>query len=184
MVLHRFHGGLRLPGHKTHADTIRPGPLAEILWLPLQQHAGAANRPLVAVGERISSGQAISAPDGDDGRLGAWLHAPCDAEILAIEDRELPSNPAIRAPTLKLRRLSPDHAPSLPPIADWCEQPPAILLQRLAEAGVAGLGGADGGARSPAPGASIEGSSRCEPGRSRCRCTGTSNSAAWAMPLP
>ena len=148
MALHAFHGGLRLPGHKTHAGAIRPGPVADTLWLPLQQHAGAANRPLVSVGERVNAGQAVAAPDNDDGRLGAWLHAPCDAEVVAIEDRELPSNPAIRAPTLVLRRMAGSDAgadagaASMPPIADWCEQPSAVLLQRLAEAGVAGLGGA------------------------------------------
>ena len=142
MSLHGFHGGLRLPGRKTHAGAIRPGPAADTLWLPLQQHAGAANRPLVAVGERVSAGQAVAAPDSDDGRLGAWLHAPCDAEVVAIEERELPSNPALRAPTLVLRRLSKGNAAALPPIADWREQPAAVLLERLAEAGVAGLGGA------------------------------------------
>ncbi|MCB1561396.1 MAG: electron transport complex subunit RsxC [Xanthomonadales bacterium] len=142
MALHAFHGGLRLPGRKTHAGAIRPGPIADTLWLPLQQHAGAANRPLVAVGERVSAGQAVAAPDGDDGRLGAWLHAPCDAEVVGIEDRELPSNPALRVPTLVLRRIANGDTASLPPIADWSEQPSSVLLQRLAAAGVAGLGGA------------------------------------------
>ncbi|MEZ5485843.1 MAG: hypothetical protein R3F01_11880, partial [Lysobacteraceae bacterium] len=79
MALHAFHGGLRLPGRKAHAGAIRPGPAAEELLLPLQQHAGASNRPLVAAGERVRAGQALATPDGEDGRLGAWLHAPCDA---------------------------------------------------------------------------------------------------------
>ena len=48
-----FPGGLKLPGHKKRSTQkpIRKTPLSKQLVLPLQQHIGAADVPIVEVGE-------------------------------------------------------------------------------------------------------------------------------------
>jgi Na+-translocating ferredoxin:NAD+ oxidoreductase RnfC subunit len=52
------------------------------LVLPLKQAAGVPNQPLVKPGDRVTAGQPLgSVPEG---QLGAIIHAPCAAEVVAV----------------------------------------------------------------------------------------------------
>jgi Na+-translocating ferredoxin:NAD+ oxidoreductase RnfC subunit len=53
--------------------------------LPLKQHAGAPNLPLVRAGETVRAGQALGRVP--DGALGAPVHAPFDARVVDVNDR-------------------------------------------------------------------------------------------------
>ena len=61
--LHHFHGGLKLEGHKSEslARDLRQASLPERLLLPLKQHIGDHNKPLVEVGDRVLKGRMIAA---------------------------------------------------------------------------------------------------------------------------
>ena len=56
--LHRFHGGLHLDGHKAESQTrdLRQASLPQRLVLPLRQHIGENNKPLVDIGDRVLKG--------------------------------------------------------------------------------------------------------------------------------
>lgn len=137
MRLHRFHGGLALPGHKaaSTAGGLRACAWPTELQLSLRQHAGLPAEPVVAVGDRVARGQRIAAAVDP---AGADLHAPCAGTIVAIRPVALPPAPAVGHLVLA---VDPDgdsvRLPALPADAD-----PARLLARLREAGLVGLGGA------------------------------------------
>ncbi|MDH3386521.1 MAG: electron transport complex subunit RsxC, partial [Gammaproteobacteria bacterium] len=61
--LHHFHGGLVLDGHKAESLTrgLRQASLPQKLILPLRQHIGDYNKPLVGVGQRVLKGETIAA---------------------------------------------------------------------------------------------------------------------------
>jgi len=84
--LWHFHGGLRLPEHKSESTTLPIATLAlpAQLVLPLVQHIGVAAEPLVKVGDRVLKGQLIA-------RAGNNISAPVHASVPASS---APSNHA------------------------------------------------------------------------------------------
>ena len=70
--LWRFHGGLKLEGHKALSmqAPIIQAPIPHTLTLPLQQHIGEPAQPIVEIGERVLTGQyALTNLDDGLGRL-------------------------------------------------------------------------------------------------------------------
>lgn len=137
----RFPGGLALPAHKQESTggAIRSCSLPSELMLPLLQHAGVAAVPRVAAGDRVRRGECIAVMA--DGR-GAPLHAPAAGTIIAIEPRPLPQAPDQLGECIRLRPDGSDACAWLVPWSDPCSKSPAELRGRIAEAGIAGLGGA------------------------------------------
>ncbi|MEO8673272.1 MAG: electron transport complex subunit RsxC [Tahibacter sp.] len=138
MSLHRFHGGLRLPARKIAATRpIQPCPLPAELVMSLAQHAGAAARPVVRVGQTVRRGECIAqATDG----LSASVHAGSSGRILAIEDRPVPHASGLAAQCIVIQTDGRDDWLRLPALP--IETPRHALLDRLADCGVVGLGGA------------------------------------------
>ena len=67
---------------------LQPGQLV----LPLKQHAGAANLPLVKPGDRVSAGQPLG--QVPEKALGAIIHAPVAGRVVSVSDRiVLETNP-------------------------------------------------------------------------------------------
>lgn len=135
----RFHGGLRLAGHKAESSAggLRPCPPPARLRVPLLQHAGRAAEACVAVGERVQRGQRIGRAEGE---YSADVHAPCAGRIQAIESGESPAFPGQRVVEVWID-VKGDGITSLPPL-DWTLATPEALRERIREAGIVGLGGA------------------------------------------
>jgi len=151
MSLHRFFGGLVLPAMKPVPAPVRRLPLPGQLRVPLLQHAGAEAEACVAVGDRVRRFQRIGRRAADT--LGADVHAPAAGVVVAIERGPvaMPGTPdathvviAVDADAAQAwvsgDGESQDDArmPALDPQA----RPVDALRQRLAEAGLVGLGGA------------------------------------------
>ena len=140
--LWRFHGGIHLPDEKAlaNASAIASLPLAERLWVPLQQHIGAPGRPLIAVGDLVRKGQMIAEPTG---LISAPVHAPTSGRVLALEPHPVPHPSGLSAPCAL---IEPDGletwAELPPPLADYPQLDPALIRERIRWAGVVGLGGA------------------------------------------
>ena len=81
--LHHFYGGLHLDGHKAESLTrdLQQASLPPRLYLPLRQHIGEHNKPLVEVGNRVLKGHAISASTS---LIRAAVHAPTSGTVTAI----------------------------------------------------------------------------------------------------
>jgi Na+-translocating ferredoxin:NAD+ oxidoreductase subunit C len=136
------HGGLRLEAHKqrsTHDPIQLLSPPAEAV-LALDQHSGSPSRPLVQVGDRVLKGQPIGGPDGE---ISAWLHAPLSGHIIAIEER--PSATRGGKPALSVVIANDGQEERFPgntSTESFRELAPLDLLDRIAQGGIVGLGGA------------------------------------------
>lgn len=151
MTSGHFFGGVVLPALKPPPAPVRRLPLPPRLRVPLLQHAGAACEPDVAVGERVARYQRLAGVP-DDG-LGADVHSPVDGVVVAIERGPvaLPGTPMALHVVIAVddgaraawRNGDDDDDRSCrwPALDPWTS-PIDALRQRIAEAGLAGLGGA------------------------------------------
>jgi Na+-translocating ferredoxin:NAD+ oxidoreductase subunit C len=82
----QFFGGINIPHYKSFTEhkAIKEASLPEELIIPLLQHTGAPNEPLVKVGDKVKAGQKIGATDKF---LSAPVHASLSGTVTAIEPR-------------------------------------------------------------------------------------------------
>ena len=139
--LHRFHGGLKLPGHReiTASTPITQAPMPPLLVLPLQQHIGEPAECLVQPGDTVYRGQPIARQVGE---ISAGLHAPTSGTVLAIEDRPVPHPSGLQAPCIVIETDGEDRAGKTAPRVDYHDLPRDELCDRIRAAGIVGLGGA------------------------------------------
>ena len=139
--LHRFHGGLKLPGHReiTASTPITQAPMPPLLVLPLQQHIGEPAECLVQPGDTVYRGQPIARQVGD---ISAGLHAPTSGTVLAIEDRPVPHPSGLQAPCIVIETDGEDRGGKTAPHVDYHDLPRDELCDRIRAAGIVGLGGA------------------------------------------
>ncbi len=142
-LLNRFQprGGVHPAGRKDlSADRpIRALPLPERLFVPLQQHVGAAATPVVAVGDQVLKGQLIAAGQGT---ISAPVHAPTSGRVVALGDYAAPHPSGLPVPTLTLESDGEDRWPDAAIPADPFALAPDEIARRVGAAGIVGLGGA------------------------------------------
>ena len=139
--LHRFHGGLKLPGHReiTASTPITQAPMPPLLVLPLQQHIGEPAECLVQPGDTVYRGQPIARQVGD---ISAGLHAPTSGTVLVIEDRPVAHPSGLQAPCIVIETDGEDRGGKTAPHVDYHDLPRDELCDRIRAAGIVGLGGA------------------------------------------
>lgn len=136
-----FHGGVHPPEHKALSTQtpIEHAPIPDRLILPLQQHVGQQSKALVQQGDRVLKGQLIAAAEG---YVSSTLHAPTSGVIESIGLAPIPHPSGLEGPCII---LTPDHEDQwgerLPPL-DFSKADVSELLNRIRDAGIAGLGGA------------------------------------------
>ncbi|MCP4695682.1 MAG: electron transport complex subunit RsxC [Gammaproteobacteria bacterium] len=145
-ALWRFHGGMRLQGHKSLSRDSRiiAANLPEHLVIPLLQHIGVPAKPVVKVGDKILKSQIIArcgnavctAPGS------APVHASTSGTVTAIEPRLVPHPSGLTAPCIVIETDGKDTWDHRDPIPDCTHLSIEDLRQRIAEAGIVGLGGA------------------------------------------
>jgi Na+-translocating ferredoxin:NAD+ oxidoreductase subunit C len=115
-------------------------PLPERLFIPLQQHIGAPAEAVVAAGDRVGKGQLIARGRGT---VSAPQHAPTSGVIEAVTELAAPHPSGLAQPTIVLVPDGKDEWASLPePIADPFGAPAQSIGERVAQAGIVGMGGA------------------------------------------
>tara|TARA_R110002110_G_scaffold415561_2_gene651028 strand:+ start:263122 stop:265155 length:2034 start_codon:yes stop_codon:yes gene_type:complete len=136
-----FHGGIH-PAENKHQSVRKPIASAGIppqLILPLSQHIGAPAAPIVKVGERVLKGQMIAEPVGI---VSVPIHAPTSGTISAIEDRLIAHPSGYSAPCIVIACDGADEWCDHEGIADYTGVDKQALLERIRQAGIAGMGGA------------------------------------------
>ena len=134
-------GGVRLPGRKQRSQhqAITSLPTPERLFIPLKQHIGSPAEPVVRVGEQVSKGQLIARAQGP---MSAPLHAPTSGKVLAIGDLQAPHPSGLDMATITLAADGEERwAEVIPPI-DPLSLDADALAERIAAAGIVGMGGA------------------------------------------
>jgi electron transport complex protein RnfC len=135
-------GGLRLEAHKERStrDPIAKAAPPAIAVLPLDQHAGRASVPIVAIGDQVAIGQPIAQPAAD---VSAWLHASVSGQVIAIEPR--PAVTHARTPTFSIVIANDEretHHPAERTVDDFLSLDPLELREWIGHGGIVGLGGA------------------------------------------
>jgi electron transport complex protein RnfC len=140
MILHRFHGGLRLAGHKAEStgSGLQDCPLPAVLRVSLLQHAGTPARACVSAGDEVAAGQRIGVAQDPP---SADVHSPCAGRVLAVAPSAPARFPGVAVEHVLIGTRGAPAAPALPAL-DWQAVDPAALLARIHAAGVVGLGGA------------------------------------------
>ncbi|MFA5678633.1 MAG: electron transport complex subunit RsxC [Pseudomonas sp.] len=136
-----IHGGIHPAENKSQSTTrgLEQVPLPRQLVLPLLQHIGNHAEPVVQVGDRVLKGQLLASAQG---QFSCPVHAPTSGVISAIGPAPYPHVSGLAEPAITLDNDGEDRWTPLDPMADYQSVEPLELLERIAAAGISGLGGA------------------------------------------
>ncbi|MBS4641928.1 electron transport complex subunit RsxC [Aeromonas media] len=136
-----FHGGIHPPENK-HQSSLTPvvdAGLPPQLIIPVRQHAGPAGELLVQVGDKVQKGQPLTR--FDKGRI-VPVHASTSGTITAIEQHTVAHPSGLDDLCIILTPDGDDAWGERSPQPDYWNLERGELLDRIQQAGVAGLGGA------------------------------------------
>ena len=135
----RLYGGIHPQEAKLASHhPIQAAPLLEKYTVPLQMHIGAPAKSLVQKGQKVLRGQLLAEPGS---YVSAAIHSPVSGVIK--EQSSCLSVSGTQWPALIIESDGEDQSQEpMPAISDWQEADPALLLKRVAEAGIVGKGGA------------------------------------------
>ena len=138
--LHHFHGGMKLQGHKSEstAHDLQRASLPKQLLLPLKQHIGEYNKPLVEIGDRVLKGHLIAA---NSSLICAAVHAPTSGRISAIENLPI-AHPSGQTDTCIVIDVDGEDEAAEPVLPDLQQLDADRLIELICRAGIVGLGGA------------------------------------------
>ena len=162
-------GGVHPNDNKISRDcAIEVLPLPQTVYVSMAQHLGAPATPIVAVGDKVKTGQVIAEPAGF---ISAFVHSPVSGTVKAV------------APRADLAGRMVTHVESAVEGDEWAEgidlsdtlvteipEDRAAILDKIKACGIVGLGGATFPTHvklNPAPGSKAEclilNGAECEP---------------------
>jgi electron transport complex protein RnfC len=138
--LSRFNGGIHLDDHKAESLTqpLQIASLPDQLILPLKQHIGEPNKPLVNVGDRVLRGQLIA---GSSSPISAPIHAPTSGVVSAIEPYLVPHASGQSADCIVIDVDKKDEPIEFESIS-VSQMQATDMIDHVRRLGVVGLGGA------------------------------------------
>ncbi|BES71861.1 electron transport complex subunit RsxC [Marinobacter nanhaiticus D15-8W] len=136
-----FPGGIHPPENKQQSTraSIRNLPLPEYLCVPLQQHIGAPAQALVEPGQTVLKGQMLAEPQG---RLSVAIHAPTSGIVESVIPHPVPHPSGMTDWCVVILPDGEERWIELEALADYRQASPRALLERIRQAGIAGMGGA------------------------------------------
>ena len=139
--LWEFDGGIHPPDMKSQSNgtPIRTLPLPDDFYVPIKQHAGTAGNLLVKPGDRVLKGQPLTQGDG-------WrtlpIHAPTSGTVIAVGPYVAAHPSGLTETCVHIKADGLDQWRPQMPIEDFFTQPREQLIEKIYQAGIAGLGGA------------------------------------------
>ncbi|MFH1150240.1 MAG: electron transport complex subunit RsxC [Actinomycetota bacterium] len=134
-----FRGGVHPPTHKelSSSKVVTPAPVPAEVVIPLNQHIGAPNVPLVSPGDRVQVGQKIGETEAF---ISAPVHSSVAGTVRAVEDVRNFTGAIVRAVVITADAEQPAFAAGrMKPVGELT----ADEIRRLArEGGLVGMGGA------------------------------------------
>ncbi len=135
-----FDGGIHPPEMKTQSSGVplRTAPLPDKFIIPLQQHLGPEGELCVKVGDTVLKGQPLTVGRGRT----VPVHAPTSGTISAITPHITAHPSGLAELCVIIQPDGEDRWCERAPVADYRQLTTNELIQRIHQAGIAGLGGA------------------------------------------
>ena len=140
--LFKIRGGVHPFENKqaTAGNKITPVPLANRLYIPLQQHIGAPAEPIVKRGDKVLKGQLLA---NSQGMISAPVHAPSSGKIIAIGKHPAPHPSGLPVRTIIIETDGEERwIDNLASYRDPFTLDPDEIATRVSAAGIVGMGGA------------------------------------------
>lgn len=136
-----IHGGVHPAENKDQSNQqpITAAGIPDELIFPLSQHIGAPAAPIVAVGDKVLKGQMIAEAKGF---VSVPVHASSSGEVIAIEVRPIPHPSGMEGPCIIIKTDGQDEWIEHEGLNDYTVVEKSVLLDRIRNAGIAGMGGA------------------------------------------
>ena len=136
-----FKGGIHPPEMKSQSNSqpLRHHPLVTDFYIPLKQHAGTTGNLLVKEGDYVLKGQPLT--QGDGLRM-LPVHAPTSGTIKSIKPYVAAHPSGLDEPAIHLQADGLDQWLERNPIDDFLTLSTEQLINKIYQAGIAGLGGA------------------------------------------
>lgn len=139
--VHLFTNGVHPPENKQQSTRtpIATLPLSAQYVLPLNQHSGSPAHSLVKAGDKVLKGQLLARANGF---ASAPIHAPTSGTVTAIEPRQVPHPSGLTEACIILSSDGEDRWCERYPTPDYTTLDNQVLIRRIDDAGIVGLGGA------------------------------------------
>ena len=137
-MIHTFKRGVHpnyMKAPEIPISVVTPPPQVII---PMAQHIGAPDKPIVAVGDYVKMGQKVGE---NPAPVSAPVHASVSGKVVAIEPRPHPLGDMIMSVVIE-NDYQDTPCEDLPPLTAEQLKDPDAILTRIREAGVVGMGGA------------------------------------------
>ena len=136
-----FKGGIHPPEMKSQSNQspIQESELAHDFYVPIKQHAGSAGNVLVKEGDYVLKGQPLTQGDG---LRTLPVHAPTSGIIKFIGKHVAPHPSGLTEDMIHIQADGLDKWREQFPLEEFFTLPVEQLIDRIYQAGVAGLGGA------------------------------------------
>ncbi|SEL24512.1 electron transport complex protein RnfC [Colwellia chukchiensis] len=137
----QFHGGIHPPEQKflTCNKPIAHMPIPTQLTIPIRQHIGQAGELVVNVGDTVLKGQALTRANSP---MSLPVHAPTSGTITAIKAMTIPHPSGLSEPCIILTPDGEDLWQQRKICPDFQLLSKGQILEKIANAGIAGMGGA------------------------------------------
>ncbi|MCH5159342.1 MAG: electron transport complex subunit RsxC [Clostridiales bacterium] len=131
-----FPGGFHVPDNKelTASASIEQMPLVAEYFVSLSQHIGRPAEPVVAAGDVVIEGQLIAKASSF---VSANIHSPVCGEIVGVVKRR-----NAQGATVDYIHIKPNGKQDKATLKPLVDPTPAEIIERVAEAGIVGMGGA------------------------------------------
>ena len=136
-----FKGGIHPPEMKSQSNQspIQQSELAHNFYVPIKQHAGTAGNVLVKEGDYVLKGQPLTQGDG---LRTLPVHAPTSGTVKFIGKHVAPHPSGLTEDMIHIQADGLDKWREQFPLEEFFTLPVEQLIDRIYQAGVAGLGGA------------------------------------------
>ena len=139
--LWEFDGGIHPPDMKSQSNKkpISTLPLPQDFYVPIKQHTGSAGSVLVKRGDHVLKGQPLTQGDG---LSSLPVHAPTSGMVIDVFPYVAAHPSGLPEISVHIKADGLDQWREQNPMDDFLTQTPEQLVEKIYQAGIAGLGGA------------------------------------------